>query len=177
MVEQILETGAQQVDDQDIVEALLAEIVDIGNAGCETSVRSFQACYVREMVEQKNGSGLGRAYGLTAPLRRVGKRTKVGLTAADEDLVCAVLVPQLGRIALPGLELDGDLLLVQQVGALEDDTEGALANLLPDAVVDADDVGRRRSGSHCLQGCGDMADGVDDVMLDGENEDGRGRRT
>lgn len=39
-------------------------------------------------------------------------------------------------------KLDGDLLVVQQVGALEDDTEGALADLLPDPVVDAHDVGR-----------------------------------
>lgn len=37
-------------------------------------------------------------------------------------------------------EFDGDLLVVQQVGTLEDDTEGTLANLLADSVVHADDV-------------------------------------
>ena len=77
-----------------------------------------------------------------------------GLTAAHEDLVGAVLIAQLGSIALPWLELDGDLLLVEQVGALEDDAERALANLLADAIVDAHDVGRRcvsrrHSGLRC----------------------------
>lgn len=80
---------------------------------------------------------------------RVETEMKILLTAADEDLIRAVLVPQLGRIALPGLELDSDLLLVQEVGALEDDAKGALAYLLPDAVVHAHDVGRRGPGSHC----------------------------
>lgn len=37
-------------------------------------------------------------------------------------------------------EFDGDLLVVQQIGALEDDTKGTLANLLPHPVMDADDV-------------------------------------
>jgi hypothetical protein len=68
---------------------------------------------------------------------------KGGLTAAHENLVRAVLVAQLGGIALARLKLDGDLLLVEQVGALEDDAEAALANLLPDAVVDAHHVGGR----------------------------------
>jgi hypothetical protein len=39
-------------------------------------------------------------------------------------------------------EFDGDLLVVQEVGALENDTERTLSNLLPDPVMDADDVGR-----------------------------------
>lgn len=38
-------------------------------------------------------------------------------------------------------EFNGDLGVVQQVGALEDDTERTLADLLADAVVHADDVG------------------------------------
>lgn len=33
MVEEILETGAEQIDDQDVVQAFLAEVVDIRNAG------------------------------------------------------------------------------------------------------------------------------------------------
>lgn len=70
------------------------------------------------------------------------------LTAADEDLVRAVLVAQLRSIALARLELDGNLLLVEQVGALEDDAKGALANLLADAVVDADDVGGGAATRH-----------------------------
>jgi hypothetical protein len=67
---------------------------------------------------------------------------KEKLTAADEDLVGAVLVAQLGSVTLARLELDSNLLLVEQVGAFENDTKAALANLLPDAVVDAHNVGR-----------------------------------
>lgn len=92
------------------------------------------------------------------------------LTAADENLVCPVLISQLRSIALawflphtsqstawflgPGrsrtssgvlsrlrtYEFDGDLLVVQEVGSLEDNTKGALADLLPHSVVNADDI-------------------------------------
>ena len=41
-------------------------------------------------------------------------------------------------------KLDGNLLAVEEVHALEDDAEGALANLLPYSVVHPHDVGRRR---------------------------------
>lgn len=37
-------------------------------------------------------------------------------------------------------EFDGDLLVVQQIGSLEDDTKGTLANLLPHPVMDANDI-------------------------------------
>lgn len=37
-------------------------------------------------------------------------------------------------------KLDCDLLVVQQVGALEDDTERTLANFLPNPVVHTDNV-------------------------------------
>jgi hypothetical protein len=74
------------------------------------------------------------------------------LTAAHEDLVCAILIAQLRSIALARLKLNGDLLLVEQVGALEDDAEAALANLLADAVVDADDVGTRAAARHGVDG-------------------------
>ena len=75
---------------------------------------------------------------------------KSALTAAHKDLVCAVLIAQLRSIALSRLKLDGDLLLVEQVGALEDDAEAALADLLADAVVHADDVGARTAARHCV---------------------------
>lgn len=60
--------------------------------------------------------------------------------ATDEDLVCPVFVTQLRSIALARFEFDGNLLVVQEVGALEDDTERTLANLLSHPVVDAHDV-------------------------------------
>ena len=74
------------------------------------------------------------------------------LTAAHQDLVGAILVAQLGSLAFPGLELDCNLLLVKQVGALEDDAEAALADLLADAVVDADHVGRGAAARHGARG-------------------------
>lgn len=40
MVEQILQTGTEQVDDQDVVQALLAEVVDIRDPSCNMSVES-----------------------------------------------------------------------------------------------------------------------------------------
>ena len=53
---------------------------------------------------------------------------------------------------MPTYKLDGDLLVVQQVGALEQHTKRALANLLADAIVHAHDVGRRRGhGSGVIQ--------------------------
>jgi hypothetical protein len=69
------------------------------------------------------------------------------LTASDEDLVGPVFVPQLRCIAFPRLELDGDLGVVEQVCPLEDNAEAALADLLADAVVYADNIAATRS--HC----------------------------
>ena len=34
MVEQVLQTGTEEVDDQDVVEALLAKVIDIRDPGC-----------------------------------------------------------------------------------------------------------------------------------------------
>ena len=41
-------------------------------------------------------------------------------------------------------EFDGHLLVVQKVGALEDDTKGTLSNFLAHTVVDAHYIRRRR---------------------------------
>jgi hypothetical protein len=54
----------------------------------------------------------------------------------------------LGSVALPGLKLDGYLLLVEQVGAFENDAEAAFTDLLADAIMDADDVGRGAAARH-----------------------------
>ena len=43
-------------------------------------------------------------------------------------------------------EFDGNLLIVEKIGALKDNTKRALSNLLANAVVHSHDVGRR--GSH-----------------------------
>lgn len=36
MVEKVLQAGAEEVNDQDVVQTLLAKVVDIGNTGCRT---------------------------------------------------------------------------------------------------------------------------------------------
>lgn len=33
MIEEILETGSEQVDDEDVMQPFLTEVVDVGNAG------------------------------------------------------------------------------------------------------------------------------------------------
>lgn len=63
------------------------------------------------------------------------------LTAANENLVCAILISQLRSIALTRLELDGDLGVVEKIGAFKDDTKAALTNLLAHTVVDTNDIG------------------------------------
>nr|POF16451.1 hypothetical protein CFP56_23969 [Quercus suber] len=80
------------------------------------------------------------------------------LTAADQNLIGAVLIAQLRSVALARLELDGDLGVVEEVGTLEDDAEAALADLLAHAVVHTDDVAAR--GSH---------DGVKSRKMDSSN--------
>jgi hypothetical protein len=37
MIEQVLETGPEQVDDQDVVQALLTEVINVGDAGWRVS--------------------------------------------------------------------------------------------------------------------------------------------
>lgn len=142
VVEEVLERGAEEVDDEDVVKTLLAKVVDIGDTGWRR---------IRGIA--------GRGW----------RGERGGLTIAYEDLVGAVFVSQLGSVALArflrdGLarrvgarrnesirrgivqngetdKLDGNLLVVEQVGAFENDTKRALTNLLAHAVVDTDDVG------------------------------------
>lgn len=42
VVEQVLQTGTEQVDDQDVVQALLAEVVNIRDPSCMLSVEWFE---------------------------------------------------------------------------------------------------------------------------------------
>lgn len=45
VVEQVLQTGAEEVDDQDVVQTLLAEVVDIRDPGCNMLVE-FACAFV-----------------------------------------------------------------------------------------------------------------------------------
>lgn len=133
MIKEVFQRRAKQVNDQDVVQAFLAEVVDIGNASCEVLL-------------------------VYASLRI---SARAGLTAADEDLVCPVLVAKLRSVALPGFlhsnmsatfmnglceagtyKLDSDLLAVQKVHTLKDDAKRALSDLLPYSVVHPHNVRR-----------------------------------
>lgn len=48
-------------------------------------------------------------------------------------------------------KLDGDLLVVEEIGSFENDAKGALTNLLTDTVMDTYDIGRRRSHGCALE--------------------------
>ena len=96
------------------------------------------------------------------------------LTASDQDLVRPVLITQLGSITLARFlfwsvlgspfhreyeqaastyEFDGDLLVVQKVGALENDTKRTLTDLLAHTIVDTHYVrGGRRHGEWFTRG-------------------------
>lgn len=115
------------------------------------AAESVRVCQSNGKVVRMNGCGTNdrsKTWHVNKPAevyrlkhRCASQRTKRGLlTASHEDLVGAVLIAQLGSVALARLELDGDLLLVEQVGALEDDAKGALSNLLADAIMHAHDV-------------------------------------
>ena len=65
MIEQILQTGAQQVDNQYVVQAFLAKVIDIRNTGCKTTCKQSRSQHVFR----------GRP------------------TASNKYLVCSVLVP------------------------------------------------------------------------------------
>jgi hypothetical protein len=74
VIEKILETRAEEVDDKDVVQTLLSEVVDIGDTSCEQRLAND-----------------------------TGKSSETGkLTASDQDLVGPVLITQLRGIALPG---------------------------------------------------------------------------
>lgn len=92
------------------------------------------------------------------------------LTASNQDLVCPVLITELGCIALPGFlfpvrlrigvlsgratnEFDSDLLVVQEVGALKNDTKRSFTDFFADTVVDTHNIRRRGRHGCGIQGC------------------------
>lgn len=64
--------------------------------------------------------------------------------SAVESAVGPVLVAQLRRVRLARFKLDGHWLASNQIRSLEDDTEGALADLLADTEMVADNAVVRR---------------------------------
>jgi hypothetical protein len=72
VIEEILERWAKEINHEDIVQALLAKVVDIRDTSC-VFVVSHKQSYSRLGI----------------------------LTTSDQDLVCPILITQLRSIALP----------------------------------------------------------------------------
>lgn len=72
MVEEVLETRAEQVNNQDVMQALLAKVIDI---------RDARFCESGKLSREK---GLSRR-----------------LTASNEDLIGSIFITKLGCITLP----------------------------------------------------------------------------
>lgn len=134
MVEKVFETWSKQVYDQDVVQTLLAKVIDIRDASFCKSGKFF-------------------------PVLDIAR----GLTASNQYFVGAIFIPELGSIALPWFlcllegprrttttnttyKLDSHLLVVQKIRAFKDDTERSFPDLLPHSVVDAHYI--RRGGRH-----------------------------
>jgi hypothetical protein len=66
--------------------------------------------------------------------------------AANENFICPVFVSQLWSITLSRFKFNGNLLVIQQVGPLKNDTKGTLSNLFAHSIVNTDHV--RRGGRH-----------------------------
>lgn len=95
--------------------------------------------------------------------------TRAVLTTSDEDFVCTIFISKLWGVTFARFlagkgvstcsrmrrnggqrgswaekvttyEFDRHLLVIEQIGPLKDDAKGTLANLLPDAVMNPDDI-------------------------------------
>jgi hypothetical protein len=54
MIEEIFETGAQEIDDEDVVEAFLAKVVDIGDSGCTRRISNQSSSPMRATEAHKH---------------------------------------------------------------------------------------------------------------------------
>lgn len=52
VVEQVLQTGAEQVDDQDVVQSFLAEVINIRDPGCDMSVEFIKGMQLYTRVRR-----------------------------------------------------------------------------------------------------------------------------
>lgn len=126
VVEEVFQRRAEQIDYEDVVKTLLPEVVHVGNAGCRASV----------LIREPSGRTRGQTNG-----NQQGSCRSCTHLAIEEHRSCEVprvrrLANQLSReeatrcclsaVWVEGVrtyEFDGDLLVVQEVGSLEDDTE------------------------------------------------------
>lgn len=72
MIEEVFKGRAKEIDHEDVVQAFLAKVVDIRDASCVLSVITCTTA------------------------------ADIILTASDQDLVCSILITQLGSITLAG---------------------------------------------------------------------------
>lgn len=74
MVEEVLQTRAEEINHKDVVQTLLAEVVDVGDTGCKWELAWTKGGQDPHILET--------------------------LTTSDQDLVRPVLIAQLGSITL-----------------------------------------------------------------------------
>lgn len=119
------------------MQAFLAKIVDIGDSGYHGQSRTVLAALHASLTASYEDL-VGSIF--ITQLRSV---TLAWFLLGDQisPCPCPWFVPDSGRMTT--YEFDGDLCVVEQVGAFKDDAKRSLSDLLAHAIVHADDIGRR----------------------------------
>lgn len=122
------------------MQALLAEIVDIGDTGW--GEQSAQ----KGLQEERDTT---QTYGIRPGSCMFGTHPGAGEHRSYEapELLVSIHVTLFDRQLTGGTyKLDGNLLAVQQIRPFKDHTKGAFADFLAHSVMDTDDIGR--GGGH-----------------------------
>lgn len=132
VIEEVLEARSKKVDNENVVQTLLSEVVDIGDTSCKHG------------LAWKEGGSEIRAS--SKHLRHPTKILYVRYSSRSwgASLLRGSYFGQSGDIpfhreyeeAEITYEFDGDLLVIQEVGAFENDTKRTLTDLLTHTVVD-----------------------------------------
>ena len=142
----------------------------------ETASRKVRPGVTHKLLQRQHSRGWASTYGILREscmfdIRLVAE----GRHSCEVPAAALALADTANAHADSTHKLDGNLLVVQEIGAFEYDAERTLADLLADAVVDAYDIGRRRGhGSGIARryprlqpGCGEeqYAVGREEVLL------------
>lgn len=140
MIEQIFQGRTQQVDDEDVVKTLLTKVVHIRDTGCAGGL--FESVDNRQADDDVTyGIQRGSCMSYIHPL--IGEHRSSLVPGAQQSVIRRLHHSQPTGYARGGsttYEFDGNLLIVQQVCSLKDDTKGALADLLPYSVMHTNDI-------------------------------------
>lgn len=147
VIKKVLERRSEKVNDEDVVQALLSEVVDIRDTGCDRK------------LAWKKGGPVTRAS--SKHLRHPTKILYVRYSSRSwgASLLRGSCFGQYQDIPYRPWEeievtheFDSHLLVVQEVGALENDTKRTLTDLLAHTVVDTHYVRGGRCHGEELQG-------------------------